>query len=310
MTTVTPATAALMAIHHYESGDIRRAAEITQSLLSQRPDNAQGLLAEFCIRARSGDRAGAQALFEKLATTREILAHVPRVVEVRPGPYLGDDVLQSLLGSKHAYRTEFSDHMATLVYEATITNPRLIVELGTQRGESTRALLSVAARAGATLLTIDIGVCDFPVPDDMAGRCHFVQADDVTFGKERFADWCAGQGLAPLIDVLFIDTSHYLEHTRAELDAWMPFLRPGGVAMFHDTNMGQVAVRHDGTLVNSWDNERGVIGPVQEFVGVSFDERHRAVCVTDDWIVTHDPRCNGFTVVRSLHRPTRGDSAA
>lgn len=304
MTTVTPMTAALMAIQHYENGDLRQAAEITQDLLTQRPDNAQGLLTEFCIRARSGDKAGAQALLDRIIGSKEILANVPRVVQMRPGPYLGDAFLQSLLGSTHAYRTEFSDHMATLVYEASITKPKLIVELGTHRGESTRALLSVAARSGATLLTIDIDRCDFPVPEAVAERCHFVQADDVIFAKERFADWCAARALAPVVDVLFIDTSHLLEHTRAELAAWMPLLRLGGVAMFHDTNMGQVALRHDGTVVNSWDNQRGVIGPIEEYFGVKIDERHRALIVTDPWIITHDPRCNGFTVVRSLSSPT------
>ena len=39
------------------------------------------------------------------------------------------------------------------------------------------------------------------------------------------------------VDVFFLDTSHEYEHTLAELRAYMPRLAPGGVALFHDTNL-------------------------------------------------------------------------
>ena len=39
------------------------------------------------------------------------------------------------------------------------------------------------------------------------------------------------------VDVFFLDTSHEYEHTLAELRAYMPRVAPGGVALFHDTNL-------------------------------------------------------------------------
>ena len=41
----------------------------------------------------------------------------------------------------------------------------------------------------------------------------------------------------PRCDVLFLDTCHEYEHTLAELRAYMPRVAPGGVALFHDTNL-------------------------------------------------------------------------
>src|SRR5690348_17788993 len=38
-------------------------------------------------------------------------------------------------------------------------------------------------------------------------------------------------------DVFFLDTSHEYDHTLAELRAYMPRVAPGGVALFHDTNI-------------------------------------------------------------------------
>ena len=39
------------------------------------------------------------------------------------------------------------------------------------------------------------------------------------------------------VDVFFLDTSHEYEHTLAELRAYMPRVAPGGIALFHDTNL-------------------------------------------------------------------------
>src|SRR5260370_937551 len=35
-------------------------------------------------------------------------------------------------------------------------------------------------------------------------------------------------------DVLFVDTSHSTEQTLAELTCYMPRVKPGGIALFHD----------------------------------------------------------------------------
>jgi predicted O-methyltransferase YrrM len=38
------------------------------------------------------------------------------------------------------------------------------------------------------------------------------------------------------IDVLFIDGDHSYEGCRADLEAWLPFVQPGGWIAFHDSS--------------------------------------------------------------------------
>src|ERR1700693_5912401 len=41
----------------------------------------------------------------------------------------------------------------------------------------------------------------------------------------------------PRPDVIFVAPSHLYEHTRDEIDRWLPRLSPGGAMLFHDTNL-------------------------------------------------------------------------
>ena len=129
-------------------------------------------------------------------------------------------------------QSDISDHLNTLFALAVDARPRLIVELGTRGGESTRALLSAASLTGATMLSVDMDDCSraeihFP------GQWHFVKADDIVFGQNDFIPWSAKHGLSPVIDVLFIDTSHEYEHTCRELAVWPPLFSEKGMINFH-----------------------------------------------------------------------------
>ena len=83
------------------------------------------------------------------------------------------------------------------------------------------------------------------------------------------------QARLPLeVDVLFIDTSHLYEHTLQELHAFMPRVAPGGVGLFHDTDlyMNVFGVQDDYPQVSkalneycrqtgqSWENITGEYG--------------------------------------------------
>jgi cephalosporin hydroxylase len=203
-------------------------------------------------------------------------------------------------------RSDISDHLGTLFAEAVGTRPRLIVELGTRGGESTRVLLAAAGVSGARMLSVDID----PAPELLVPgreRWTFVQSDDVSFGRDSqgFAAWCAARGIPALAEVIFIDTSHLYEHTREEIAVWEPHLAPSGALLFHDTNMGRgVYSRLDGTVsASGWDNERGVIRAIEEFLGRSYDERTFFTDIARGFLVTHRPNCNGFTVLRRIQSP-------
>jgi hypothetical protein len=49
-----------------------------------------------------------------------------------------------------------------------------------------------------------------------------------------------------------------------------------------------------------WDNQRGVIRAIEEFLGRRYDESAFFVDIARGFLVTHRPNCNGFTVLRRL----------
>lgn len=206
-------------------------------------------------------------------------------------------ILAEALG-RSDQRSDISDHLGTIFYTAIDAAPRLIVELGTRGGDSTRALLAAAAVTQSTLLSIDIEDCgQISVP--FRERWHFVKADDVEFGRTGFRNWCLGHSIEPVIDVLFIDTTHEYEHTREEIEVWGAFLSREGIMIFHDTNTGTgVFARADGSIGFGWDNDRGVMKAVEEFVGRQYDENSFFCDVTDIYSLIHFPNCNGLTIVK------------
>lgn len=196
--------------------------------------------------------------------------------------------------------TDLSDHLDRLFVEALRTSPSTIVELGVRGGESTFVFERVARLAGADLVSVDIDETSYDTEYD---GWHFVQSDDLGFA-EGFEDWCGTVDVDPTIDVLFVDTSHLYGHTVAEMDAWFPYLADDAVVFFHDTNMGWVFRREDGTIGFGWNNDRSVIEAIEDRLGCSFDETEPFVTVESGFVVDHNPLCSGLTVLRKT------DSAA
>lgn len=211
-------------------------------------------------------------------------------------------VLAEALGRWSDAPSDIHDHLGTLFAEAVGASPRLIVELGTRGAVSTRALLAAAEVADAAVLSVDIADCSqLDIAARFRARWHFALADDIAFAGAPFEAFCAARGLPPQAQVIFIDTSHAYEHTRGELAHWLPRLAPGGVMMFHDTNMGDGWFRRlDGVVSRGWDNGRGVIRAIEEQFGRAWDEGAFFVDVADGFLVRHTPWSSGFTVLRRL----------
>lgn len=108
-----------------------------------------------------------------------------------------------------------------------------VLELGARRGNSTLAFLAAAEKTDGHVTSADIvNVIRDPrgmLPWSRSRRWTFVHGDDM---DERVQSRLPGE-----VDVLFLDTSHEYEHTLAELDAYMPRVARGGVALFHDTRL-------------------------------------------------------------------------
>ena len=193
-------------------------------------------------------------------------------------------------------RTDISDHL-NLIFNTTINaEPRLIVELGTRGGDSTKSLLAAAAYCDSTVLSIDIEVCSNYVSSKY---WYFIKDDDISFAKKGFLDWCKEKSMRPEADIVFIDTSHLYEHTKKEIESWSKFLSKEGFLIFHDTNMGKGAyARNDGSIGIGWDNKRGVIRAIEEFMGKSYDENTYFCDTSAGYNLIHFPNCNGLTIIK------------
>lgn len=191
-------------------------------------------------------------------------------------------------------KTDISDHLQTLFLEALSTSGQLLVELGTRGGESTFALQKVTELSQGTLVSVDIEVCDEP---GEWNNWKFVNKDDLVFAKE-FTSWAKNNSLPSKIDFLLIDTSHEYEHTKLELNAWLPHVAKNGKVALHDTNMQEIYKRKDGSLGLGWNNDRGVIRALEEYLGVTLDEKHNFDTIINEWLVKHWANCSGLTILQ------------
>ena len=127
--------------------------------------------------------------------------------------------------------------------------PRLLVELGTDRGESYFAFCQSAAENHTATRSFAI--------DHWRGDSHAGSYDEATFtdvdahNRAHYAAFStlqrtsfdeALERFAPeSIDLLHIDGHHTEEAVRHDVEAWLPKLRPGGILLMHD-----IAVRGRG----------------------------------------------------------------
>ena len=206
-------------------------------------------------------------------------------------------ILSEALG-RVTRQSHIVDHLGTLFFFALDARPKLMVELGTGAGESTRALLAAASITKSILLSVDREDCrglDLPFKQ----YWHFVQSDDIEFGRTGFVGWCSSHALKPQIDLLFIDTSHWYEHTKQEIAIWGPFLSNSGTMILHDTNMGKGPYgRMDGSVGFGYDNKRGVIRAMEEYTERRYDEKLFFCDLAKGLLIMHHPHSAGLAVIK------------
>lgn len=209
-------------------------------------------------------------------------------------------LIQALTGLEH--KTGLSDHLSSIFFFALNAKPKLMVELGTRGGDSTSVLLAVASLTDAVLLSIDIRDCkQLNLP--FSEHWSFIKADDVAFGLHGFGDWCVDHAIEPKIDLLFVDTSHEYEHTKMEIEVWSKHLSSNGTMIFHDTNLREgFYSRLDGSTGFGWDNKRGVIKAVEEFMGREYDENSIFDDLNNGFLIRHYPNSTGLTILKKFNR--------
>ena len=125
--------------------------------------------------------------------------------------------------------------------------PKVILELGTNRGASAIAMWSTKTES-ADLITIDIQDCGTYFPYVMErdwGKFHFIIGDDIEIGtgggSENGLVYIAElELLVPMIDFLFIDTDHRADHFRKEWAIYRDWLADGAIVAVDDINVNDM----------------------------------------------------------------------
>ena len=120
--------------------------------------------------------------------------------------------------------SDIQDHLPRLHAEAA-TGECVVIELGVRAGNSTAAFLAAVDEFGGHVHSCDIHRPR--VPWENHPQWTFYEGDDLALVDE----------LPDGVDVLFIDTSHFYDQTCAELELYVPKVKPGGVVLLHDTEL-------------------------------------------------------------------------
>ena len=141
--------------------------------------------------------------------------------------------LHSAYLDRLARNSDIREYLPFLYEQARSRPGARMLELGSRKGNSTLAFLAGAKEAGGRVWSCDVT----NVARDPEGMLPWARHPLWTFVHGDDMDPAVQAALPPEVDVLFIDTSHEYEHTLAELRAFMPRVAPGGIALFHDTNL-------------------------------------------------------------------------
>jgi len=134
-----------------------------------------------------------------------------------------DSPTKSLMTKKEV---SIHEHLATLCLLNYVLGLKRIVEIGTQLGNSTIALLESAFENDGFVTSIDIDECDEAKQKikqlGYDSRWKLIQSDSLKI------DWNEP------IDHLFIDGNHTYEQVIKELTKFEPFVREHGIITLHD----------------------------------------------------------------------------
>lgn len=159
--------------------------------------------------------------------------------------------------------------------QALVKPGDVVAEIGVYRGGFSRKIAELGVKM---LYCIDAWAKYAGYEKD--SLCHTNQDDNYEATKRELSSFIAqnkceviraystvlAPGWVHCLDSIFLDSNHAYEFVKADLEAWAPHVKPGGVIMCHDfteTSAGAIAMGF------------GVVRAVNEF------------CATHGWEITH-----------------------
>ena len=147
-------------------------------------------------------------------------------------PY--DDYINALRNSLTSNsESRFAAQQLLRLHEyASLSDNTIILELGVDRGQSTKVFLNAIAHTeNSQLISVDIRDCS---SISNCSNWTFVRDSSVNIHQIVQAAPIINNG----IDLLYIDSLHTSEHVKNEFYGWFPFLNKGCRIFFDDVDSG------------------------------------------------------------------------
>ena len=151
------------------------------------------------------------------------------------------------IDSIYQQTTDFLEHKELIFSAVLQLNAKVVVELGTDVGDSTRILASALFRTQGHLWTIDLAPPRWN-EEVMALYKHLltlITSDSLTY------PW------TNQIDLLMIDSDHSKDHVKKELDKYGVLVKRGGFIILHDTHHSAFGGGIT-EAINEWTQLRGL----------------------------------------------------
>ena len=130
----------------------------------------------------------------------------------------------------------FLKGLASTENEKAKADGRKLVIVNIGAGAGTSALAFVEACPDAVRYTVDIspggplgGMEGELNAFNDAGKGHLLPIQILSDSSAAGRAWTGGE-----VDIVFVDGNHTPEFVEADIDAWLPHVRPGGLMVFHD----------------------------------------------------------------------------
>ena len=221
------------------------------------------------------------------------------VNDYKKNSLLNDSAYFSEVKSKRLKsNNDICHHFDNLVYEVTSHKPKVILELGVRKGESTFVFNKIQKLLNNIHISVDIVDCSKVIDDP---NWKFIIDDSIKFLK-NYNSWSENNVNSLKPDVIFIDTSHLYEETLKEIELSAEILSDNGSIMFHDTNHIYIPYLENNILYNkfNYSPQLGVKLALESYFNCEFNFNSHFIIIKQGWIIKHYPESFGLTIMRKL----------
>jgi len=148
--------------------------------------------------------------------------------------------------------------------EASKRSTPIIVELGVDKGQSTRVFLNaISEKKNSRLISIDIRDCKDAVKSE---KWEFVKQNSIDIESLLNKKPIIKKG----IDILYVDSLHTESHVLKEVYGFFKYIKPNGVIFFDDIDSGPYMNKQRKDSINTEINNRKILNLLESIFRANY----------------------------------------